>query len=436
MIQLKDLTHDYIQSQLKKNYEEFSHIRFDEVYDRGISEDMYKNGSSSGVIAYLTKKRKTELFDNVALCFRFKGVTQAKTLLSQLRSFNSSLEKEVSKELITQEELNDSLYWRTIDRCINILKLPLISDYNFFSISVYYVKCNQIDDSSFSVSIGQQRTKRQANLINEDVVEPLAELKDALLSALSYSQEKNLVDLERGYVEALELFEQVNKFMLSQLNSLDIEEFVKREFYVCDVEVDDPAFQETMNKFDMIKGLRITEVSDPINSKEFLARPKALIEELQDLCTKTIVKRLNNQNRDLPNVKSIADVKYELYGSIAYTSNSIKKNVLVNLNARIKSAPAKSREKQVLQHFKESVEPYIEELLKIHEELQLYISCPYQGTPPKLVIDAINTDIENGNNNEKLRIIDEVSVLTKTLEQSSKSLNAAYHDMLFNAYSE
>lgn len=436
MIQLKDLTHDYIQSQLKKNYEEFSHIRFDEVYDRGISEDMYTNGSSSGVIAYLTKKRKTKLFDNVALCFRFKGVTQAKALLSQLRSFNSSLEKAVIKELITQEELNDSLYWRTIDRCINTLKLPLISDYNFFSISVYYVKCTQIDDSSFSVSIGQQRTKRQANLINEDVVEPLAELKDALLSALSYSQEKNLVDLERGYVEALELFEQVNTFMLSQLNSLDIEEFVKREFYVCDVEVDDPDFQETMNKFDMIKGLRITEVSDPINSKEFLARPKALIEELQDLCTKMIVKRLNNQNRDLPNVKSIADVKYELYGSIAYTSNSIKKNVLVNLNSRIKSAPAKSREKQVLQHFKEAIEPYIEELLKIHEELQSYIDCPYQGSPPKLVVDAINADMENGNNNEKLRIIDEVSVLTKALEQSSNSLNAAYYDMLVNAYSK
>ena len=135
-------------------------------------------------------------------------------------------------------------------------------------------------------------------------------------------------------------------------------------------------------------------------------------------------------------MKSIADVKYELYGSIAYTSNSIKKNVLVNLNSRIKSAPAKSREKQVLQHFKEAIAPYIEELLKIHEELQPYIDCPYQGTPPKLVVDAINADMENGDNNEKLRIIDEVSVLTKALEQSSKSLNAAYHDMLINAYTE
>lgn len=435
MIQLKDLTPAYIQSQLKSNYEEFSHIEFTEVYD-SIQQDIYKGSSSSGLIAYLTKNSKANIFDNVALCFRFKDTAHTKELLSQLENFNNSLKKEINNGLITQEELDSSLHWGSVERCINILGMPLIPDNNFFSISVYYVKCNQIDDSNFSVSIGQHRTKRQMGLVNDDVVEPLVELKDALLSALSYVQEKNLTELERGYAEALEAFDAINAFMLSQLNSLDIEEFVKREFYVCDVAVDDLAFQEMMNNFDTIKGLRITEVSDPINSNEFLARPKALIEELQDLCDKTLVKRLNNQNRDLPNVKAIADVKYELYGRIAYTSNSIKKNVLVNLNSRIKSAPAKSREKQVLQHFKEAIAPYIEELLKIHEELQPYINCPYQGTPPKLVTDAINADMENGDNNEKLRIIDEVSVLTKALEQSSNSLNAAYHDMLFNAYNE
>lgn len=435
MIQLKDLTPAYIQSQLKENYEEFSHIEFTEVYDN-IQQDIYKGSSSSGLIAYLTKNSKANIFDNVALCFRFKDTAHTKELLSQLENFNNSLKKEINNGLITQEELDNSLHWRIIERCINILGMPLIPDNNFFSISVYYVKCNQIDDSNFSVSIGQHRTKRQTDLVNDGVVEPLIQLKDALLSALSYVQEKNLVELERGYTVALEAFEAINTFMLSQLNSLDIEEFVKREFHVCDVEIDDPAFQKTTNKFDMIRDLGITEVSDPINSKEFLLRPKRLITELKSLCNKTIVKRLNNQNRDLPNVKAIADVKYELYGRLAYTSNSIKKNVLVNLNSRIKSAPAKSREKQVLQHFKESVEPYVEELLKIHEELQPYINCPYQGAPPKLVTDSINADMENGDNNEKLRIIDEVSVLTKAFEQSSKSLNAAYHDMLFNAYNE
>lgn len=245
-----------------------------------------------------------------------------------------------------------------------------------------------------------------------------------------------MTELERRYIEALEAFETINTFMLSQLNSLDIEEFVKREFHVCDVEIDDPAFQKTITKFDMIRDLGITEVSDPINSKEFLLRPKRLIKELKSLCNKTIVKRLNNQNRDLPNVKAIADVKYELYGRIAYTSNSIKKNVLVNLNSRIKSAPANSREKQVLQHFKDSVEPYIEELLKIHEELQPYINCPYQGTPPKLVTDAINADMENGNNDEKRRIIDEVSIAIKELEQISQSIYSSYQDMLIHAYKQ
>lgn len=159
MIQLKDLTPAYMQSQLKSNYEEFSHIEFTEVYDN-IQQDIYKGSSSSGLIAYLTKNSKANIFDNVALCFRFKDVTHIKELLSQLENFNNSLKKEINNGLITQEELDNSLHWRIIERCVNVLGLPLISDNNFFSISVYYVKCNQIDDSSFSVSIGQHRTKR------------------------------------------------------------------------------------------------------------------------------------------------------------------------------------------------------------------------------------------------------------------------------------
>ena len=42
MIQLKDLTHDYIQSQLKENYEEFANIEFDEAFDTSIRRDPYK----------------------------------------------------------------------------------------------------------------------------------------------------------------------------------------------------------------------------------------------------------------------------------------------------------------------------------------------------------------------------------------------------------
>lgn len=244
MIQLNDLTHDYIQSQLKENYEEFANIEFDEAFDTSIRRDPHKDSSSSEIIKYMTLNSNTNIFDNVALCFRFKGADRIKSLLSQLERFNESLRKEVSNGLITQEELDDSLSWGVIERSVNVLQMPLTTYNNFFSISVYYVTCNQIDDSHFSVSIGQHRTKRQADLINDAVVEPLIKLKDALLSALSYSQEKNLTELERGYTEALEAFETVNTSMLSQLNSLDVEEFVKREFYICDVEVDKDAFQK------------------------------------------------------------------------------------------------------------------------------------------------------------------------------------------------
>lgn len=111
MIQLKDLTPAYIQSQLKSNYEEFSHIEFTEVYDN-IQQDIYKGSSSSGLIAYLTKKSKANIFDNVALCFRFKDTAHAKELLSQMQNFNNSLKKEINNDgLITQEELDNSLHW-------------------------------------------------------------------------------------------------------------------------------------------------------------------------------------------------------------------------------------------------------------------------------------------------------------------------------------
>ena len=109
MIQLKDLTPAYIQFQLKNNYEEFSHIEFTEVYDN-IQQDVYKGSSSSGLIAYLTKKSKANIFDNVALCFRFKDVNHTKELLSQMENFNNSLKKEINNGLITQEELDNSLH--------------------------------------------------------------------------------------------------------------------------------------------------------------------------------------------------------------------------------------------------------------------------------------------------------------------------------------
>lgn len=66
MIQLKDLTPAYIQSQLKSNYEEFSHIEFTEVYDTRVRQKPYNDGSSSGLIAYLTKNSKANIFDNAA----------------------------------------------------------------------------------------------------------------------------------------------------------------------------------------------------------------------------------------------------------------------------------------------------------------------------------------------------------------------------------
>ena len=53
-----------------------------------------------------------------------------------------------------------------------------------------------------------------------------------------------------------------------------------------------------------------------------------------------------------------------------------------------------------------------------------------------LVVDAIRADVKNKNNDEKLRIIDELQQSLNALEQSIDSINSAYHDMLYNAYNE
>lgn len=49
---------------------------------------------------------------------------------------------------------------------------------------------------------------------------------------------------------------------------------------------------------------------------------------------------------------------------------------------------------------------------------------------------AFTTDLQNGNNNEKLRIINKVSSAIDEIEQIVKQLNSAYRDMLVYLYDD
>ena len=74
-------------------------------------------------------------------------------------------------------------------------------------------------------------------------------------------------------------------------------------------------------------------------------------------------------------------------------------------------------------------------MIQIYDNLQIYIDAPFQQRLTPELIKSLNDDLENGNNNEKQRIIDEVSIAIKEIEQLSQSIHDAYQDMLIHAYS-
>lgn len=109
---------------------------------------------------------------------------------------------------------------------------------------------------------------------------------------------------------------------------------------------------------------------------------------------------------------------------------------MVNINRRIEYAEPRSKEKRTLRKFKESITPYIHQLYAIYNTILPYTMQSRYSRPSHLVINAIETDMKNGNHDEKLKIIDELTRSLDLIKQSAESIDAACHDALFNAYNE
>ena len=220
-------------------------------------------------------KSKANIFDNVALCFRFKDADHIKSLLSQLERFNESLKKEVSKGLITQDELDDSLSWGIIERSVNVLQMPLTSYNNFFSISVYYVKCTQLSESSIRISVVLSDQKMHTTPIPW-AMQHLAEIKDLLSNALTYAKDNHLPQIEKIYLEALDIFEGVNDELVSYFKNFDIDTFLTKEFHICDVELPEPITSDIADEIDKVSALHredihAYEILDPVRSDMFFS---------------------------------------------------------------------------------------------------------------------------------------------------------------------
>lgn len=231
------------------------------------------------------------------------------------------------------------------------------------------------------------------------------------------------------------MFNELNAYAISQIRSANIQDASEREFYICDVCLDDDQFSNTTESFDLVRDLKISELLDPFKTSESLKRPKGLIEELENLCNHNIVKRYSMKNDDLPNRISIVDARKRVLIELINHPNTIRKLAFKHLNDRLGTSQPRSKERKVLRHFKQEIQPYVDKMIDIYDNLQIYIDAPFNQRLTDEMIDALNKDLENGNNDEKRRIIDEVSIAIKEIEQLSQSIHDAYQDMLIHAYS-
>lgn len=455
MVQLQDLTKEYIYAELKNNYKEFEDIEIlENVYFQGPHRysdahgiaDAQHSGSDVHAVDYLVKHGKEDILEGMQVSLHIKNSESLLERINQLWQLHKSskdaeFEDEASREKFIEFALStmDSDKWP-----FNHLH-DLLYYYAYNSnckIAMCYVKCSQLSESSIRISVVLSDQAIRTSPIKW-AIEHLMKIKDLLSKVLTYAKDNHLPQIEKIYLEALDIFEGVNSELVTYFKNFDIDTFLTTEFYVCDVETPEPIKSDIADEIDKVSALHrediyAYEILDPVRSDMFLARPKTLVQELQELCnSKVIVKRYNKQNEGLPNVISSADAKEYLLDTLQKYANSPQGWVNKHLNERFEAAPNRSRERKILKYFKESIKPFNEEIIKIYDrKIKKYVETPFNQRLDYYLSKAFTTDLNNGNNNEKLRIINEVSSAIDEIEQITKQLNSRYREMLVELYSE
>lgn len=454
MIKLEDLTKEYIYSELKNNYKEFEDIEIlENVYFQGPHRykdshgiaDTRHSGSDLYAIEYLVKHDKEDILEGMQLSLRVKNSDSLRERVTRLRELHKSskhaeFEDDASREKFIEFALStiDADVWSFNHLC------NLLNYYNYNSnckIAMCYAKCKQLSESSIRISVVLSNQTMHTTPIPW-AIQHLAEIKDLLSNVLTYAKDNHLPQIEKIYLEALDIFEGVNDELVSYFKNFDIDTFLTKEFYICDVELPEPITSDIADEIDKVSALcrediYAYEILDPVRSDMFLARPKTLVQELQKLCNMTIVKRYNKQNENLPNVISSAEAKEQLLDELSKHANSARNWVYKHLNERFEAAPNRSRERKILKHFKESTAPFNDKIISIYErDIKDYVETPFNQRLDYYLSKAFTTDLQNGNNNEKLRIIGKVSSAIDEIEQLVKQLNSAYRDMLVHLYSD
>lgn len=446
MIQLKDLTHNYIYSQLVANHKEFENINM----KRNLSEsthgirDSHYGQSNLVILDYLIKHDKSSIFENMALMIQFKNHEELHDRLLKVEKLHDKRRKiDFDDEALREHFIDFDEQFDGGDSAHGSF-YNLFSFINgretYFKFSNAYVKCNQLDESHIAVYVVQSSHKVQHDIV-ELVMKLLFDIRDVLTTFLEYAKEHHILQLEKNYAKALDEFEQLNKALSNQFKAFDVDTFITKEFYICDVELPEPLTSDITDELDSISKLQredllAYEILDPVRSDMILARPKALVEELQDLCNKTIVKRYNAQNKR-PYVISSVDAKDHLLYVLSKHSNSARNWVNKSLNERFEMSPKGSRDRKILKHFKESIKPFNEQIIKLYDwKISRYVDTPFNQRLAPQTAKAFTIDLENGNNDAKLEIINDVSTAIDEIEQIVKQLNSAYRDMLVHLYGD
>ena len=454
MIKLEDLTKEYIYSELKNNYKEFEDIEIlNNVYFRGPHSysdahgiaDTQHSGSDLYVIDYLIKHDKEDILEGMQVSLRINDSESLRERITQMRKLHKS-----SKDAEFEDEESREKFIEFMSSTIDDDVWPferlrsLLNYYGYNSecqIAMCYVKCKQLSESSIRISVVLSDHMMRTTPVQWSI-EKLAEIKDLFSNMLAYAKDNHLPQIEKIYLKALDIFEGVNNELVSYFKNFDIDTFLTKEFYICDVETPEPIKSDIADEIDKVSALHredihAYEILDPVRSDMFLARPKTLVQELQKLCNMTIVKRYNKQNENLPNVISSADAKEQLLDELSKHANSARNWVYKHLNERFEAAPNRSRERKILKHFKESTALFNDKIIEIYDkEIKNYVETPFNQRLDYYLSKAFTTDLQNGNNNEKLRIINEVSSAIDEIEQIVKQLNSAYRDMLVHLYGD
>lgn len=433
MIYLQDLTNEYIRSQLESQYSEFERIAILDNRYQNTDSDALHSGSSAGIIAYLTLLGKSDIFNKFLLNFKFTDNGRALEITEHLHELVSRAS--VERYDLDDSELIQSLAAYRTGRSIYDVQDFIESTNRPLAFAECYTKVCKIDDATLRVTVVQRALASLSEQFERFITE-LAKLKELYTDVVQHIQQHKLKRLEKTYTEALELFNELNTYAISQIRSANIQDVNERELHICDVYLDDDQFSSTIESFDSVRDLKTSELLDPFKTNDSLERPKALIKVLENLCNKNIVRRYNSQNENLPNRISIVDARRRVLVNLIDHPNTVRKLAFKHLNARLETSQPRSRERKVLRHFKQEIKPYVDKMIQIYDDLQKYLDVPFQQRLTDTMIDALNKDLEHGNNNEKRRIIDEVSVAIKEIEQLSQSIHLAYQDMLIHAYKE